>query len=84
MIAATNKDLELAVEAGEFREDLYYRLSVFPVQVPPLRRRGDDVVMLAVHFLEQVCRDFGRACPALTQTQVDALRATTGRATFAN
>jgi PAS domain S-box-containing protein len=74
VIAATNKDLELAVEKGEFREDLYYRLSVFPVQVPPLRKRGDDVVMLAVHFLEQVCRDFGRACPALTQTQVDALR----------
>ncbi len=75
VIAATNKDLEKAVEAGEFREDLYYRLSVFPVQVPPLRKRGDDVVMLAAHFLEQVCRDFGRPVPALTQAQVDALRA---------
>ena len=53
VIAATNKDLEKAVEAGEFREDLFYRLGVFPVQVPPLRKRGDDVVMLAVHFLEQ-------------------------------
>jgi PAS domain S-box-containing protein len=75
VIAATNKDLEKAVEAGEFREDLYYRLSVFPVQVPPLRRRGDDVVQLALHFLEQVCRDFGRPCPPLTQTQAEALRA---------
>jgi transcriptional regulator with GAF, ATPase, and Fis domain len=75
VIAATNKDLEKAVEAGEFREDLYYRLSVFPVQVPPLRRRGDDVVQLAVHFLEQVCRDFGRSCPQLTQVQAAALRA---------
>jgi transcriptional regulator with GAF, ATPase, and Fis domain len=75
VIAATNKDLEKAVEAGEFREDLYYRLSVFPVQVPPLRRRGDDVVMLAVHFLEQICRDFGRECPPLTQRQVNELRA---------
>jgi PAS domain S-box-containing protein len=75
VIAATNKDLEKAVEAGEFREDLYYRLSVFPVQVPPLRRRGDDVVQLAVHFLEQVCRDFGRACPQITQAQTGALRA---------
>jgi transcriptional regulator with GAF, ATPase, and Fis domain len=74
VIAATNKDLEKAVEAGEFREDLYYRLSVFPVQVPPLRRRGDDVVQLAVHFLEQVCREFGRPCPQLTQSQADALR----------
>jgi len=75
VIAATNKDLEKAVEAGEFREDLYYRLSVFPVQVPPLRRRGDDVVQLAVHFLEQVCRDFGRPCPQITQVQAAALRA---------
>jgi transcriptional regulator with GAF, ATPase, and Fis domain len=74
VIAASNKDLEKAVEAGEFREDLYYRLSVFPVQVPPLRRRGDDVVQLAVHFLQQVCREFGRPCPQITQTQADALR----------
>jgi len=74
VIAATNKDLEKAVEAGEFREDLFYRLSVFPVQVPALRRRGDDVVMLAVHFLEQVCRDFGREVPTLNQRQVEELR----------
>jgi len=74
VIAATNKDLEKAVEAGEFREDLYYRLGVFPVQVPPLRKRGDDVVMLAVHILEQVCRDFGRETLTFTQSQVDALR----------
>jgi PAS domain S-box-containing protein len=74
VIAASNKDLEKAVEAGEFREDLYYRLSVFPVQVPPLRRRGDDVVQLAVHFLEQVCREFGRPCPQITQTQAEVLR----------
>ncbi len=74
VIAATNKDLEKAVEAGEFREDLYYRLSVFPVQVPPLRRRGEDVVMLAVHFLKQICRDFGRDVPTLNQRQLDELR----------
>jgi PAS domain S-box-containing protein len=74
VIAATNKDLEKAVEAGQFREDLYYRLSVFPVQVPPLRRRADDVIQLAVHFLDQVCREFGRPTPVLTQGQVEALR----------
>jgi transcriptional regulator with GAF, ATPase, and Fis domain len=74
VIAATNRDLEKEVEAGNFREDLYYRLSVFPVQVPPLRKRGDDVIQLAVHFLEQICRDFGRAVPNFTQSQVDEMR----------
>lgn len=74
VIAATNKDLEKAVEDGSFREDLYYRLSVFPVHVPPLRRRAGDVVQLAVHFLAQVCRDFGRPTPAITQAQVEALQ----------
>jgi transcriptional regulator with GAF, ATPase, and Fis domain len=74
VIAATNKDLERAVEAGEFREDLYYRLSVFPVSVPPLRRRGDDVVQLAVHFLEQACREFGRPALTLGPAHLDALR----------
>jgi len=74
VIAATNRDLEKEVELGNFREDLYYRLSVFPVQVPPLRRRGDDVLQLAQHFLEQVCRDFGRSCPTFTQGQVEQMR----------
>lgn len=74
VIAATNRDLEKEVEAGNFREDLYYRLSVFPVQVPPLRKRGDDVIQLAVHFLQQICRDFGRSVPNFTQGQVEDMR----------
>ena len=74
VIAATNKDLRKAVAAGEFREDLYYRLGVFPVSVPPLRERGDDVIQIAVHVLEQICQDFGREMLTLTQSQVEALR----------
>lgn len=74
VVAATNRDLEKEVEAGNFREDLYYRLSVFPVQVPPLRKRGDDVIQIAVHFLEQICRDFGRLVPNFTQSQVEQMR----------
>ncbi|MDH5621209.1 MAG: sigma 54-interacting transcriptional regulator, partial [Gammaproteobacteria bacterium] len=57
VIAATNRDLEQLIVDGEFREDLFYRISVFPVDVPPLRERGDDVIQLAQHFLEQTCKD---------------------------
>jgi PAS domain S-box-containing protein len=73
VIAATNKDLAKEVEAGRFREDLYYRLGVFPLNVPPLRKRGEDVIQLAVHFLSSICREFGRPVPQLTQAQADAL-----------
>lgn len=75
VIAATNRNLEQLIVDGEFREDLFYRLSVFPVDVPPLRERGDDVVQLAQHFLEQTCKDFGREPMTLTRSQAVNMKA---------
>ncbi|MDH3351230.1 MAG: sigma 54-interacting transcriptional regulator [Gammaproteobacteria bacterium] len=72
VVAATNRDLERLIVEGEFREDLFYRLSVFPIDVPPLRDRDEDVVQLAQHFLEKVCNDFGR--PVMTLTRAQATR----------
>ncbi|MEM9333511.1 MAG: sigma 54-interacting transcriptional regulator [Pseudomonadota bacterium] len=74
VVAATNRDLETLIERGEFREDLYYRLSVFPIDVPPLRERADDVILLAQEFLRQTCKEFGREPMALTRAQAETLR----------
>jgi PAS domain S-box-containing protein len=74
VIAATNRNLEELIVEGKFREDLFYRLSVFPVDVPPLRERGDDVIQLAQHFLDQTCKDFGRKQMILTRSQANELR----------
>jgi len=74
VIAATNRDLEKAVADGNFREDLFYRLSVFPIEVPPLRARGDDVIQIASHFLERTCQDFGHQPLTLSKQQAALLR----------
>jgi two-component system nitrogen regulation response regulator NtrX len=60
VLAATNKDLPLEIRAGRFREDLYFRLNVIPIFVPPLRDRGDDVLRLAEHFMSELAREYGR------------------------
>jgi len=73
VVAATNRHLQDEVEAGRFREDLYYRLNVFPIEVPPLRERRDDILPLAIRFLERTSKDFGIPTPRLTQAIADRL-----------
>jgi transcriptional regulator with GAF, ATPase, and Fis domain len=74
IIAATNRDLKQAVAAGKFREDLYYRLNVFPINVPPLRERPDDIPALAKHFVELSTRDLKTAKPRLTRAGIAKLQ----------
>ena len=74
IIAATNRNLRQEVDAGRFREDLYYRLNVFPIEVAPLRQRAEDIPELARQFLEKACRRMNRPVPRLTKTVVSALK----------
>lgn len=74
LVAATNRDLRKEAEAGRFRQDLFYRLSVFPIEIPPLRRRKEDIPLLADHFLAAAARKAGRTRPALTLASVQRLQ----------
>ena len=72
VVAATNCDLDLAIQTGKFRNDLYYRLDEFTVGLPPLRERGEDVLLLAKFFLNRFCREMG-AMKAFTKKAADAV-----------
>jgi len=73
LITATNKDLEKAIAAGDFREDLYYRLNVFAIFVPPLRERKPDVLQLANYFLEKFAREHGKNIKRISTPAIDML-----------
>jgi DNA-binding NtrC family response regulator len=74
VIAATNRDLKAAIAAGEFRSDLFYRLNVFPIHVPPLRKRCEDIPMLVEHFLRAHGSKEGRQIPKVDERSMETLR----------
>ena len=75
LVAATNRDVEAMVRQGTFRSDLYYRLNVFPIRVPPLRERPDDIGLLTQHFVRKFSREMGRTITTIPAATLDALRA---------
>jgi transcriptional regulator with GAF, ATPase, and Fis domain len=75
LVAATNRDLAEDVRSGRFRSDLYYRLNVFPVHVPPLRDRAEDIPPLVAHFAEKYGQKFGRKISRVERKTMDVLQA---------
>jgi len=75
VIAATNLDIDEAIRDGRFREDLYFRLAVLPIVLPPLRERGDDMILLANHFVERYCKELSTSSKKLSAAALTAIRA---------
>ena len=73
VVAATNVDLRLALEEGRFRQDLYYRLNVVPLNIPPLRERKEDIPFLAIHFVQKLSKDLGTEAPEISASAMDRL-----------
>src|SRR5262249_40595076 len=74
LIAATHRDLKMESEGGRFRPDLYYRLNVFAIHLPPLRERGDDLPMLVQHYLRRFSRELGRQVREIAREALERLR----------
>jgi PAS domain S-box-containing protein len=77
VIAATNRDLEGAIAAGTFREDLFYRLNVFPIEVPPLRERREDISMLIQYFIDRYARELGKNLRTVSKETLDLFQSYT-------
>jgi formate hydrogenlyase transcriptional activator len=75
VIAATNRDLQAAIASGKFRSDLYYRLNVFPIEVPPLRQRPEDIPMLVGYFIDRFARKTGKTIRSVSKKSLDILHA---------
>ncbi len=75
IVAATNADLERKTHDGSFREDLYYRLNVFPIHLPPLRERPEDISLLTRHFLDDAAQEYGLSAPGVTPEAMEAITA---------
>ena len=75
IVAATNRDLPKEIAEGRFREDLYYRINVIPVQLPPLRERGEDVAMIADHFVERFARQMGKRVTGISRAAAELIEA---------